>query len=637
MGTSTTTGVGGASGMAGCGMAGCGGMADATPPKAEILDPKAAATAATTDPKASAATQAGGPTGATTSTANAIAGANGSATANNGGAAQALGGAATIPGLEGILDALQAMIQQLMTLMQQLVGGGGAVQQMLTGAPTDTAGADGGAATDGGGAYSFAPLNPTITQVDQNGDATQSTTATATNADTGGAYGAGVDQNGNGIPDQIEQLDPTPAKGAGNVDTNGDGTVDGGDTPTTTPLADTNGGAGVDANGDGKVDDADTPTTTPAIDTQIGKQLDQAHLDLTAAETSQKTAAADLKTANAAESTAKKLVTSDQSAVDAAQSKLDKAQTKLDAATTDADKKALSATVASDKEAVSTARSKLLKDSAAATKAGSAQDAAQSKADKATGAVDALRKLIKELNDQREAEQKKQAAADKKAADDKAKADKAKKAADDKVKADKAAKAAKPGETGSAKADTYVVQRGDTLSAIARALSTKAGYPISWQALYAANKSVIGGNPDQIDVGQKLAVPAKGADTTTTTTTTATDANSTTSHGASGAGAITYRTDHGRKDGNNDGLLDNYTQRVTLRDGKPIAYADIEYDYTGKPAKPSDNGSTHYVSGKLTGLQLEQVQMRVSYDWSNDQGTWIKSEVATGKSYTIQV
>jgi LysM repeat protein len=45
---------------------------------------------------------------------------------------------------------------------------------------------------------------------------------------------------------------------------------------------------------------------------------------------------------------------------------------------------------------------------------------------------------------------------------------------------------------------SYVVRRGDTLSSIARAHGT------TWRALYAANRSVIGGDPNVLRVGQQL-------------------------------------------------------------------------------------------------------------------------------------
>jgi len=49
---------------------------------------------------------------------------------------------------------------------------------------------------------------------------------------------------------------------------------------------------------------------------------------------------------------------------------------------------------------------------------------------------------------------------------------------------------------------TYVVKSGDTLSAIAAKQSVKGG----WRALYQLNKSVVGGNPNLILPGQRLAV-----------------------------------------------------------------------------------------------------------------------------------
>ncbi|MFF2811518.1 transglycosylase family protein [Streptomyces sp. NPDC058000] len=48
--------------------------------------------------------------------------------------------------------------------------------------------------------------------------------------------------------------------------------------------------------------------------------------------------------------------------------------------------------------------------------------------------------------------------------------------------------------------DTYTVKSGDTLAKIAKAHGT------NWKALYAANKSVVGGNPNLIFPGQKLSI-----------------------------------------------------------------------------------------------------------------------------------
>jgi LysM repeat protein len=57
-----------------------------------------------------------------------------------------------------------------------------------------------------------------------------------------------------------------------------------------------------------------------------------------------------------------------------------------------------------------------------------------------------------------------------------------------------------PGTSGSAR---YTVAPGDTLSAIAAAL----GVPGGWQALYAANRSAVGANPNAIRPGIILATP----------------------------------------------------------------------------------------------------------------------------------
>lgn len=52
---------------------------------------------------------------------------------------------------------------------------------------------------------------------------------------------------------------------------------------------------------------------------------------------------------------------------------------------------------------------------------------------------------------------------------------------------------------------TYTVQKGDTLSSIA------AKYGTSWQAIYNANKAVIGGDPNLIKPGQVLTIPGGSA------------------------------------------------------------------------------------------------------------------------------
>ncbi|MEU3840030.1 transglycosylase family protein [Streptomyces sp. NPDC028635] len=55
-------------------------------------------------------------------------------------------------------------------------------------------------------------------------------------------------------------------------------------------------------------------------------------------------------------------------------------------------------------------------------------------------------------------------------------------------------------DRGSARGGDYTVRQGDTLSEIAAHNGT------SWQRIYAANKSVIGGDPDLIEPGMRLAL-----------------------------------------------------------------------------------------------------------------------------------
>ena len=58
-----------------------------------------------------------------------------------------------------------------------------------------------------------------------------------------------------------------------------------------------------------------------------------------------------------------------------------------------------------------------------------------------------------------------------------------------------------------ASAPTWVVRPGETLSSVASALGLRGG----WQALYAANRRGIGADPNVIRPGTTLAVPGKGA------------------------------------------------------------------------------------------------------------------------------
>lgn len=53
----------------------------------------------------------------------------------------------------------------------------------------------------------------------------------------------------------------------------------------------------------------------------------------------------------------------------------------------------------------------------------------------------------------------------------------------------------------------HKVRPGDTLSAIARNYSATEGLNLTWQSVYAANKDVIGDNPNLIKPGQLLKIP----------------------------------------------------------------------------------------------------------------------------------
>lgn len=60
-------------------------------------------------------------------------------------------------------------------------------------------------------------------------------------------------------------------------------------------------------------------------------------------------------------------------------------------------------------------------------------------------------------------------------------------------------------KVGAATAQTYTVQRGDTLSQIAKQFYGKAS---EWNAIYAANRDQLD-NPDRIQPGQVLNIPAR--------------------------------------------------------------------------------------------------------------------------------
>jgi hypothetical protein len=105
----------------------------------------------------------------------------------------------------------------------------------------------------------------------------------------------------------------------------------------------------------------------------------------------------------------------------------------------------------------------------------------------------------KKADDERAADQKKQNKADADADADKAKADGQRTEAS-RVSTDRASRG-KHRKTASS-ADLYVVRRGDTLAAIARAKDVPGG----WQNLYKINRDTVGGNPGLIFPGQRLSL-----------------------------------------------------------------------------------------------------------------------------------
>ena len=64
--------------------------------------------------------------------------------------------------------------------------------------------------------------------------------------------------------------------------------------------------------------------------------------------------------------------------------------------------------------------------------------------------------------------------------------------------------ARKDTSTAKAKAKTYTVKKGDSLSAISRKMYGDAS---KWKKIYEANKGVIGKNPNLIYPGQKYTIP----------------------------------------------------------------------------------------------------------------------------------
>lgn len=66
--------------------------------------------------------------------------------------------------------------------------------------------------------------------------------------------------------------------------------------------------------------------------------------------------------------------------------------------------------------------------------------------------------------------------------------------------------AAGAGAASAAGGQTYTVQSGDTLLSIATKFYNDSS---QWQKIYNANKSVIGDNPDKLQLGEKLTIPPK--------------------------------------------------------------------------------------------------------------------------------
>jgi nucleoid-associated protein YgaU len=109
-----------------------------------------------------------------------------------------------------------------------------------------------------------------------------------------------------------------------------------------------------------------------------------------------------------------------------------------------------------------------------------------------------------------EAQRKMQEALRRREQEEAAKAAAAKPAAAGAAAAPAAAKPQAVPVAASAAADgeTYTVQKGDSLSKIAK---HHLGDANAWKKIYEANKAVIGDNPDKIFPGQKLKLPGGGA------------------------------------------------------------------------------------------------------------------------------
>jgi nucleoid-associated protein YgaU len=65
--------------------------------------------------------------------------------------------------------------------------------------------------------------------------------------------------------------------------------------------------------------------------------------------------------------------------------------------------------------------------------------------------------------------------------------------------------AASTGGSAASSGQEYVVKPGDTLTGIARTTLGNA----DWEAIYEANRSVIGPNPAALKVGMKLSIPKR--------------------------------------------------------------------------------------------------------------------------------
>jgi len=201
----------------------------------------------------------------------------------------------------------------------------------------------------------------------------------------------------------------------------------------------------------------------------------------------------------------------------------------------------------------------------------------------------------------------------------------------------KAAVEAAP-KAGSAEASSYVVVSGDTLSKIANARQVPGG----WPKLYEANKSVVGGDPDLIYPGQKLAVSGtstatpKAAPKATTTKTEASTKTSTTKTAPKASAKSEVKTETTKKSSTTKSSTAKSSTSTTKSSGnyvRPVSGGSLSASYGQSGSRWSSGSHTGQDFAVSTGTTVRAVTSGtvVSAGWGGAYGNEVVIRHSDGK------